>query len=323
MDKYEIAKITEEGNDPKSNTHHFAERIRTRRRSDRIPARRSTRCKTAVSQHDPNRTISDGSRRRNRPRPQRCSRRHLLRRLSYRPNPSRLRNRGPRQKPLGLLGGTRMDGHVRPSRILESQSSRRGMHQSTRRPLRPAVCVQTHRIAARRPFQARSHRRNQTRNRQKRLARPGARNGQLHDVEGFVSHRLRRPQRTPHDVLRNSETRCSLGRKSHKLPSPRRKLLVHPRRSLPTTQILPTTVRLPGRSSQMVRWNAGTEHVKTQRQTLSPAGPKIEIHSFIFSWRIRRKLFCPCISSLSLAETGWPTAREKPIALGPQTAPNS
>jgi hypothetical protein len=27
----------------------------------------------------------------------------------------------------------------------------------------------------------------------------------------------------------------------------------------------------------MVRWNAGTEHVKTQRQTLSPARPKIEI----------------------------------------------
>jgi hypothetical protein len=27
----------------------------------------------------------------------------------------------------------------------------------------------------------------------------------------------------------------------------------------------------------MVRWNAGTEHVKSQRQTLSPAGPKIEI----------------------------------------------
>jgi hypothetical protein len=26
----------------------------------------------------------------------------------------------------------------------------------------------------------------------------------------------------------------------------------------------------------MVRWNAGTEHVKTQRQTLSPARPKIE-----------------------------------------------
>lgn len=48
-------------------------------------------------------------------------------------------------------------------------------------------------------------------------------------------------------------------------------------RSLPTTQILPTTVRLPSRSSQMVRWNAGTEHVKTQRQRLSPAGPKIEI----------------------------------------------
>jgi hypothetical protein len=27
----------------------------------------------------------------------------------------------------------------------------------------------------------------------------------------------------------------------------------------------------------MVRWNAGTGHVKPHRQTLSPAGPKIEI----------------------------------------------
>jgi hypothetical protein len=27
----------------------------------------------------------------------------------------------------------------------------------------------------------------------------------------------------------------------------------------------------------MVRWNAGTGHVRTQRQTLSPAAPKIEI----------------------------------------------
>ena len=45
----------------------------------------------------------------------------------------------------------------------------------------------------------------------------------------------------------------------------------------PTTQILPNIVRLPGRSNQMVRSNVGTEHVKTQRQRLSPAGPKIEI----------------------------------------------
>jgi hypothetical protein len=123
------------------NTHHFTERIRTRRRSDRIPARRSTRSKTAVSQHGPNRTISDRSRRRNRPRPQRRSRRHLPRHLRYRPEPSRLRNRG--QKRLGLLGRPRMDGHVRPPRILESQSSRRGIKQSTRRPLRPPVRVQT------------------------------------------------------------------------------------------------------------------------------------------------------------------------------------
>jgi hypothetical protein len=164
---------------------------------------------------------------------------------------------------MGMLGGTRMDGHVRSSRVLESKSPRRGMHQSTSRSLRPALCLQTHRIAARRRFQTRSHRRNQSRNRQKRITSPGAGDCLLHDVEGFVSQRLRRPQRPAHDVLRNSERRCSLGRKSHKLPSSRRKLLVHLRRSLPTTQILPTTVSLPGRSNQMVRWNAGTEHVKT------------------------------------------------------------
>ena len=98
---------------------------------------------------------------------------------------------------------------------------------------------------------------------QKRITSPGAGDCLLHDVEGFISQRLRRPQRPAHDVLRNSERRCSLGRKSHKLPSSRRKLLVHLRRSLPTTQILPTTVSLPGRSNQMVRRNAGTEHVKT------------------------------------------------------------
>jgi hypothetical protein len=48
------------------------------------------------------------------------------------------------------------------------------MHQSTGRPLRPALCLQTRRIAARRPFQTRSHRRNQSRNRQKRITSPGA-----------------------------------------------------------------------------------------------------------------------------------------------------
>jgi len=34
----------------------------------------------------------------------------------------------------------------------------------------------------------------------------------------------------------------------------------------------------------MVRWNAGTDHVKTQRQTLSPAGPKIEIQKGFTPW---------------------------------------
>ena len=98
--------------------------------------------------------------------------------------------------------------------------------------------------------------------------------------------------RPPPDVLRNSERRCSRGRKSHKLPSPLRKLLVHLRAILPTTQILPTTVRIPSSSRKMVRWNAGTEHVKTQRQTLSPAGPKIEIQKwFTHEIRATRKLY--------------------------------
>ena len=124
---------------------------------------------------------------------------------------------------------------------------------------------------------ARSHRRNQSSDRQKRITIPRAGNFLLHDVEGLVSNRQRRPQRPPPDVLRSSERRCSLGRKSRKLPSHGRKLLVHLRAILPTTRILPTTVRLPGRSGQMVRWNTGTEHVKTQRQKLSAARAKMEI----------------------------------------------
>ena len=94
----------------------------------------------------------------------------------------------------------------------------------------------------------------------------------LHDVEGLISNRQRRPQRPSPDVLRNSERRCSLGRKSRELPGHVRKLLVHLRAILPTTQIFPTPFRLPGRSRQMVRWNGGTEHVRTQRRRLSPAG---------------------------------------------------
>src|ERR1700751_1530864 len=74
-------------------------------------------------------------------------------------------------------------------------------------PLRPDLCLQTHRIAARRPFQARSHRRNQSRNRQKRITSPGAGDCLLHDVEGFVSQRLRRAQHPPPEVFRNKTRR--------------------------------------------------------------------------------------------------------------------
>lgn len=65
----------------------------------------------------------------------------------------------------------------------------------------------------------------------------------------------------PPDVLRNSERRCSLGRKSNQLPSPLSKLLVPLRRSLSTTQILPTAVRLPRSSRQMVRRHSRPTHV--------------------------------------------------------------
>ena len=41
----------------------------------------------------------------------------------------------------------------------------------------------------------------------KRITSPGAGDCLLQDVEGFVSRRLRRPQRPAHDVLRNSERR--------------------------------------------------------------------------------------------------------------------
>jgi hypothetical protein len=42
----------------------------------------------------------------------------------------------------------------------------------------------------------------------------------------------------------------------------------------------------------MVRWNAGTEHVTTQRQALSPAGPKIEIQKgFTHEIRATQKLY--------------------------------
>jgi hypothetical protein len=62
--------------------------------------------------------------------------------------------------------------------------------------------------------------------------------------------------------------------------------------SYPQPQFLRTTVRLPSRSRQMVRWNAGTKHVKTQQQTLSPAGPKIEFQKgFTHEIRATRKLY--------------------------------
>jgi hypothetical protein len=52
----------------------------------------------------------------------------------------------------------------------------------------------------------------------------------------------------------------------------------------------------------MVRWNAGTEHVKNQRQTLGPAGPKIEISERVHPWNpfIRQKNcnFRDCLSGI-------------------------
>ncbi len=115
---------------------------------------------TTISSDAPGRAVSNGSRCRNCPRPQRCSRRHLPRRLSHRPDSARVRNRGRRQERLGVLGGTRMDGHVRPPGVLEPKNSRRGLSQPTRRPLRPAVCLQARRVVTGWPFQDRGHRGN-------------------------------------------------------------------------------------------------------------------------------------------------------------------
>ncbi len=143
----------------------------------------------------------------------------------------------------------------------------------------------------------RSHRRHQSSDRQKRITTPRAGNFLLHDVEGLVSNRQRRPQPSPPDVLRKRGRRCSLGRESRKLPSHGGKLLVHLRASLPTTQILPTIVGLSGRSREMVRRNAGTEHVRTRRQTLGPAAPRIKI------WKAAALVRCPRNSQDSITNT--------------------
>ena len=61
------------------------------------------------------------------------------------------------------------------------------MHQSTRRPLRSPVRLQTHRITPCRPFQARSHRCNQSRNRQKRITSPRAGDRLLQSKDSYLS----------------------------------------------------------------------------------------------------------------------------------------
>src|SRR5262249_7712320 len=121
--------------------------------------------------------------------------------------------------------------------------------------------VQTHGITPGRPFQTRSHRRNKSGNRQKRIASPGAGNCLLHDVQVFLPHRLRRPQRPTPNVLPSRQERRDLGRKPDQLPSPLRQLLVHLPRLIPTAQNFPTNVCLLSRSRQMVRRHPRPAHV--------------------------------------------------------------
>ena len=115
----------EENNAEKECSHNRHKKLRTACCARSGAPSGGTGCLDSLSEHGPDRTISNGSRRRNHLSPQRRPRRHLPRRLSDRPDAPRLRNRGGRQKRLGMLGGTRMDGHVRSSRILESQTPRR------------------------------------------------------------------------------------------------------------------------------------------------------------------------------------------------------
>src|SRR5258708_10572569 len=153
----------------------------------------ATGCRDALSEDGPDRAISHGPNCRDRAGAQRSTGIHFTRCRGPGSRTSWLRNRGPRQERLGVHGRTRMDGHVRPPRILEPKNSRRRLPQPTRRPLRPAVCLQAHGIVAGRPFQTRSHSRNQSSDSQKRITSPGAGNYRLHDVQVLLPDRQRPP----------------------------------------------------------------------------------------------------------------------------------
>jgi hypothetical protein len=63
----------------------------------------------------------------------------------------------------------------------------------------------------------------------------------------------------------------------------------------------------------MVRWNAGTEHVKTQRKKLSPAGQKIEI---------QKKKTGTDETFHNFATNGnWETSRLSPVSVVPSFCP--
>jgi hypothetical protein len=68
--------------------------------------------------------------------------------------------------------------------------------------------------------------------------------------------------------------RCSLGRKCAKFSGSVCELLVLVRVGVSTAQKFSVRKRVRGSSGQMVRWNAGTEHVKIQRKTSATLSQK-------------------------------------------------
>jgi hypothetical protein len=72
-----------------------------------------------------------------------------------------------------------------------------------------------------------------------------------------------------HEAFAAAQGRCSLGYKYVKFSGCVCSLLVLVRAGVSTADELSSHRRVRGRSGQMVRWNAGTERVKTQRHSIS------------------------------------------------------
>src|SRR5208337_5610121 len=129
---------------PFSKGRNDAKKEGWRNRNQRLRAARCARCRAwhgasgevtgchdALSEHGPDRAVSHGPNCRDRAGTKCSTGVHFTRCHGSRPWPAWLRNRGGRQEWLGVQGGTWMGSSFRLARILEPESSSRGMPQST------------------------------------------------------------------------------------------------------------------------------------------------------------------------------------------------